>query len=809
MSKYRRRGMITKPTGKWLARFALASVCALAVVLFLLSWGRKTHAQTHIPVQMTTDWSNRHMVYSAPSSIVHAWRLQAEPRYLHQLTRRSAPAMQTESALLMSDQAQVEAVDPERHEEELVRAASEENDDDEHEHEHENAPTASVHGAGDWGMSLLAGGSVGIGQFPAKFNFDVTATPDCTKDFIVYNTSLAGIAPSAAATRTGTFTGVASSGTVTITTSEGTLVLTASTTTNTGTNFQVITSVTVEAANLAAAINRNNFATLGSGNVKVKASSSAGVVTVTASKDGAAALDGIEGNSTTLAQTINGGNFAWAGATLTGGVGTGNIVAFNNLYSTQGAAGGLCNQNGPLVYWSYFTGTGTAVTSVVLSGDGTKVAFVEDVASAATLRILKWKAGEGAGTGYPSAVDQTLAAGADWSTCTAGNSCIASIAFNGAPNDTRSAPFYDYNTDTLYVGDNSGHMHKFVGVFLKAPTECIAGVMTVCGTAAQAAAWPLAVNAGAILTSPVYDGVSGNIFVGDSTGRLSFIREVGSTVGTCSPQPCLDATNQHVGPAGSGGAIVDSPIVDGSTGMVFAVNGTETSANRGTILQANTALASPVSFRVGGTGAGSVLYSGAFDNTYLTSAKPNIAGHMYVCGKASNHRDRPYIYQLSFAAATGVLTGVGTSAFPAGNGYASASGEACSPVTEFYNSGAATDRIFFSIGNRANNAATNNPIPAGACRTNNAGCVLSIKVTGNPSWPPTLPSALFVSAPTPANTNGSTSGIVVDNNSASAQASSFYFSLGTNSTGTGPGVPSCNTTAGVGCAVKLTQSALN
>src|ERR1700741_5329280 len=371
---------------------------------------------------------------------------------------------------------------------------------------------AFVQNPGDWGMSLLAGGSVGIGQFPAKFTFDVTAAPDCTNDFIAYNTSLAGVAPSAAATRNGTFTALSTSGTVTVTSSEGTLVLTASTTTNTGTNFQAITSVTVEAANLAAAINRNNFATLGSGHVKVRASSAAGVVMVTASKDGVTALDGFEGNSITLAQAIlPGGSFLWASGTLAGGVGTGNIVAFNNLYSTQGAAGGLCNQDGALVYWSYFTGAGTAATSVVLSGDGTKVAFVEVSGGAATLRILKWKAGEGAGTGYPSAVDQDIS-GAAWSTCTAGSSCIASIGFNGAPNDTRSAPYYDYSTDTVYVGDDGGRMHKFVGVFKAAPKECLTGVAAVCGTAAQAAAWPVTVKAGAILPSPVYDGVSGNIF---------------------------------------------------------------------------------------------------------------------------------------------------------------------------------------------------------------------------------------------------------------------------------------------------------
>ena len=190
------------------------------------------------------------------------------------------------------------------------------------------------------------------------------------------------------------------------------------------------------------------------------------MVTVTATTNGA------QGNLITLAEGLT--NFTWAGITLAGGVGTGNIVAFNQLYSTQGSVGGLCNQNGPSVYWSYFTGTGQALTSVVLSGDGTKVAFVENAAGGATLRILKWKAGEGTGAGYPVAPTTTLSAGQSWAAnCPAGNSCISSIAFNGAFQDTRSAPFYNYNTDTLYVGDDSSRMHKFTGVFNGTPAEVI------------------------------------------------------------------------------------------------------------------------------------------------------------------------------------------------------------------------------------------------------------------------------------------------------------------------------------------------
>jgi hypothetical protein len=82
----------------WMVRLGLISVCTLSLAVFLLSWGTKTHAQAHTPVHMTTDWSNRHMVYSAPSSLGQALRLQAEPRYLHQWTRRNVVPPQGQSA---------------------------------------------------------------------------------------------------------------------------------------------------------------------------------------------------------------------------------------------------------------------------------------------------------------------------------------------------------------------------------------------------------------------------------------------------------------------------------------------------------------------------------------------------------------------------------------------------------------------------------------------------------------------------------------------------------------------------------------
>lgn len=248
-----------------------------------------------------------------------------------------------------------------------------------------NQGSAAATSPVDWGMSLLAGGNVGYGQFPAKFTFDTTApvtASNCTTDFIVFNTGYAGASGTKA-----------------------------------------------------------------------------------------------------------------------------NVVAFNNLYSTQGGASGpLCGTSGPSVYWSYYTGTGSALTSVTLSSDGTKVAFIENPATGgAVLRLLKWKAGEGTGAGSPDAV----ATGTSWTAtpCTTG-SCVISITFGNGAQDTISEPFYDFTHDVLYVGDNNGAVHEFTGVFNGTPAENTTG-------------WPITVNSGTTLTSPVYDNVSGNIYVGDSTGRLS------------------------------------------------------------------------------------------------------------------------------------------------------------------------------------------------------------------------------------------------------------------------------------------------
>jgi hypothetical protein len=945
-------------------------------------------AQGHPPVHLPTDWSHRHLLFSPPTSMAQAWKLQTEPRYWHQWYRHHAADRQSTDSR------------PKEPEPDGDNDGEDEEDRDPHgSHKHRN----QLHP--DWSMSLSVAGTAGDEMFPAKFSFDVNATPSCANDFVAFNSSVTPGAKDASATgdfsnstatngqtaiitnggssETLTASGAPSTGTITVssvpnagdtvtvgattytfdTSATGTITLSsvpnvADTVTVGLSVYTFVTTLVLPndvlivsgnanstASNLRAAINANSgqcsaspcFGTGTTANASVTATRASNVVTVTAKTSGTggnvivfttvsggritlspntgtlsggaggtlstanevlavtgstantaqnlrAAIDanagqcfaspcfgtgtaanasvtaavsgsvvtvtdktyGTAGNSVTFTTasggrltlspntgTLSGGvtgvntgtNFAldgnsndaatnlaaaiirnnagvgvtatsngtvvtvtattagsagnnitvggtlssfWSSTTLIGGVDAQpSIIAFNQLYSTQGSTGGLCNQNGPSVMWSYNTNpsgdtTGTNVTSVVLSLDGKKVAYVETRTNGnggSILHILQWKASQGTLT-TPVAPDQIVTA---WGSCTAGNSCIVNKTFGNAQPDSNSAPFYNYTTDILYVGDDNGSLHKFTPVFSGTPAEVTTG------------GWPITVDSGTALSSPVFDGGSGNIFVGDAGGRLSYVREVGSTVGTCSSgsPPCLGSTTVTL----SGATIVDAPIVDSSAGKVFLFGNDTT--NGGTVEQVNTALGSSVTVNVGvsaGNGPASVLHSGAFDNAYLSGSFST--GHIFVCGKNLVNADRPAIHRIGFNS-----SGVMNSTSDGNLVLVNSSGEECSPVTEILNG--ATDRIFFSVANNANQT---------GC-TGNAGCIMSIDLGG--AWPPAAVTHGVAAS-------GGTSGIIVDNVSGSSQASNIYFTFLSNSTS---GI-TCNGTQNVGCAVKLTQSAL-
>ena len=472
---------------------------------------------------------------------------------------------------------------------------------------------------------------------------------------------------------------------------------------------------------------------------------------------------------------------------LTGGSGAqASIVAYNKLYSNTAGTGFCAAATGPAVYWSYNTNlnatggktTGTIATSPILSVDGSKVAFIENNGGAgAVLHLLKWKAGDGGAIG--NALNPTTAT--SWTSCPATGACMISITFANASADTGSSPFYDYTHDALYVGDDAGALHKFVNVF---------GITGATPGENTASPWPFDVDAAFALNSPVLDGTSGNIFVDDLNGTLSYVRETFSTVGTCkagSP-PCIGSTTVVPSQIHS---LIDAPIVDSSTQKVFVFYANYDGTNMA-VVQSDTALSGKVATLAGSKLNQRHMHVGAFDNTYLSGT--GNTGRLYLCGGSAT--GQPTIMRVGFnGTATTFPNATGTmdttvDATPMLLVVSSVGAVDCGPLTEFFNANAAAasqDQLFLGVAGDS---------PSATCIAAAVGCVMSVNITSTPA-------ALTIGSSIPEIMGAS--GIIVDNNSTSAQASSLYFSNQGNSTN----ALKCGTTVGVGCAIKVTQAGLN
>jgi hypothetical protein len=278
-----------------------------------------------------------------------------------------------------------------------------------------------------------------------------------------------------------------------------------------------------------------------------------------------------------------------------GSSGSASIIAYNNIYATT------CGGTVPLTYWAFNTesgaNTGYAVsTSPVLSLDGTKVAFVQSNGSAAELVVVKWIASSGTLTA-PTAPTVS----GNISTCTA--PCMTVTALSN--NDTYSAPYYDYNStdDALYVGDDVGDMEKFTGVFNGAISNATA------------------INLGLThpLGSPVFDPVSGCVFVGDTTGYLYSVNS--GNPGTVCTSTSFSTRGHTVvlSDGGPGGGIYDAPIVDSTAGQIYAFLATNAATN-------TTVVANEASFSTALTGTGGAGGSFTLADVGKTITGTNIPG---------------------------------------------------------------------------------------------------------------------------------------------------------------------------------------
>lgn len=507
------------------------------------------------------------------------------------------------------------------------------------------------------------------------------------------------------------------------------------------------------------------------------------------------------------------------------------IIAYTSIYGHTTCPSGPSN-GGPNVYWAYNTG-GTAALSPVISGDatGSQVAYVQVTAGAASVVLLKWSTSGGTAILPAAITSQTTAT---YRAC--GAPCYVTLPLKvgaTAETDTNSAPFYVYygtGSDTLYVGDDTGHLHQITGAFNGTPA-----IDTNTG-------WPVTLGTTKV-TSPVVDPIHNLVFAGDAGGILYSVTE------TASP---TKATSNRI--AFNTAGIADAPVVDvmtATTSDVYAFVGcnaaTCTGSSAVTRFPTGTTIAasSGTSVLLGSDAVGTTVYDGAFDNTHYTGT--GATGYMYVCGYHTGGTI-PRLFQIAMSTFTGTATTLEAAATNTAG--------TCGPVTEFLSAKTPT-----TLNGALTAAATSVPVTLAtsiavgdyvqvdseimhvtAIATNTltvtraqlgtaAATHLTLApVSDNPDWIFVTETAggtdtgctgacLYnflvgtstASATPTAATTGiaatlGTTGIVIDNKSTAAGESQIYYSTLGNQACTGNGTTG-NLPASANCAVQTLQSA--
>ncbi|MFZ0734007.1 MAG: hypothetical protein WAM79_16925 [Candidatus Sulfotelmatobacter sp.] len=372
-------------------------------------------------------------------------------------------------------------------------------------------------------------------------------------------------------------------------------------------------------------------------------------------------------------------DFVVYGTGLPGSVGAqGDIIALTNLYAG-------CGGQVPGTYWSYNTG-GTVNTSPVFSFDGTQLAFTQTNGTSASLVLLKWSGFDG--LVQNPAMDLATAVPSGYLACAA--PCMTS--FSLGVNDTGSSVYYDYFSDTAWVGDDSGKLHEYTGIFKGTPTEIMSG------------GWPASVSSKK-LTGAVYNASTGVTYVGDSGGILYSVTSAGFVTAS--------------GRLDYGLGLTESPILDASAGSLYAFSSNDNTGFAG-VFQLSTGFTSGsigTEVKIGTASVTTPQYDGAFDHDYIYST--NTTGNLYACG---NPGGEPTLYQIPIS--TGMMGAVKTGPIISTTGTTP-----CSPLIDVYNSietGSGLPQEWVFLSTRA--AAT--PVGCGA-----HSCIMNFKVT---QWQPSF-----------------------------------------------------------------------
>jgi len=138
------------------------------VALVTLGWILTGHAANPLSEGLPIDWTHQHVIFSQPQTFEEVGRLAGDPRYWQQWYRQ--------------------------HVARVISANGESSIESAYTQTGESVDNSA---SNDWVQTLGAGGSVGAGNFPAKYSFNIN-TANCVSnptnappDFVVFSTGLA------------------------------------------------------------------------------------------------------------------------------------------------------------------------------------------------------------------------------------------------------------------------------------------------------------------------------------------------------------------------------------------------------------------------------------------------------------------------------------------------------------------------------------------------------------------------------------------------------------------------------------------
>jgi hypothetical protein len=557
------------------------------------------------------DWSHHHLIFSNPGTEGDAFWNGTHDRW---------PGIVNNSRYIMQQ---------------IKRNRDAAWDEDEHFSRRRSPKTEGL-----WGESLGTGATVGAGNYPAKYSYrnNAPSASNCaggsSPDYVAFNTSVAGSSTQASIVAYDNLYSGTCAGTLPQTYwayDTGGTISTSVVTSHDGNELAFIHTPTSGAASL----------------VLLKWSVTGGAFTGTTTN-----------NSKSVGMSTGTCNLVLPGEPIYGpGIPTGDTISScaSNTITLANAANATNSTAVPLTYNNQFTDTlsngspdvtvtsGTCTPATAGSPIyGTGIPQGATISSCSGTSLVLSANATVSGNETLSFNPATASAPVVLTSTTQGlfQSCVApcmySMAFGDGNNDTKSSPFYDYDDDVLYVGDNNGSLHKFTPVFNSAnPTEF------------TSAGWPVTVSSGNVVLSPVYDFGSRLVFVaanstsGVNSGYLYSVTTTGSPSQTVLQSGEIA---RHYG-------ISDAPIVDSTSEKVYVFTANDSDSQSTSYCgteDGNDACAAvwqlATNFTAGTRGNESTMgiaaraglaptmFAGTFDNTFYSGN--GTSGNLYVCGYA-------------------------------------------------------------------------------------------------------------------------------------------------------------------------------